>query len=137
MEVPRLRTPRCPSESRAVPLPSAQMGKVRQMEIPEIAQGVWREGHESHLNRLQDSPALRPRWLLTSSCCRRAGLARIRPREPSPEPFKGIGTALAARAMRAHVCLFRAGKEVAGLSSPLPPLPVVHFWAKSICFGFT
>lgn len=28
------------------------------MEIPGITQGVWREGHESHLNRLQDSPTL-------------------------------------------------------------------------------
>lgn len=34
------------------------------------------------------------------------------------------------------VCVCVAGKEVAGLSSLLPPLPVVHFWAKSICFGF-
>lgn len=90
-------------------------GKVKQMEIPEITQGVWREGHESHLNRLQDSPALGLRWLLTRSCCHSAGLAWIIPGSSLQSPSKASGQPCQPEpCVHTCVCVCVSGREGGG-----------------------
>lgn len=81
-----------------------------QMEIPRITWEGCRKGHESP-----------NAWGSGSSC--------------HWEPFQGNWDNQARRTAwllwDMHVCVCLGG---AGLSSPPPPLPVEHFWAKPICF---
>lgn len=91
-----------PGALRAQGHPPAQQadGESRQLETPEITEGFWKKVYKSPWNRLQDSLALRPRRLRSSSCCR------------GPDPalgalsgaIKSIRTTLPALAGCALVC---------------------------------